>query len=127
MPHEIIGEILDGTDKDDLLLEWMKINRNHFALDEDVDAALVQKVLDEGYAPDLKDDEIEQLGRDPFLIAYALAAAERTVVTTETPRPSKKRHNRKLPDVCDTFSVPWLDASKFIRVLNFSTAWKNNI
>jgi hypothetical protein len=42
-------------------------------LDESVDATLVQRVVRDGYAPDLADDEIEKIGRDPFLIAYALA------------------------------------------------------
>jgi hypothetical protein len=38
-----------------------------------VDLTLVRKVVAKGYAPDLKDDEIDELGRDPFIIAYALA------------------------------------------------------
>ena len=40
------------------------------------------KVVSAGYAPDLTDDEVEKIGRDPFLIAYALAdPPERCVVT----------------------------------------------
>ena len=30
------------------------------------------RLTEEGYAPDLTDVEIEEIGRDPFLIAYAL-------------------------------------------------------
>jgi hypothetical protein len=38
-------------------------------LDEAVEVALVQQVVSAGYAPNLSDDEIEKIGRDPFLIA----------------------------------------------------------
>jgi hypothetical protein len=70
-------------------------------LEEDVDANLVANVINKGYAPDLTDDEVLQIGRDPFLIAYALASpANRCVVTTEASAPSKQRQNRRIPDVC---------------------------
>ena len=53
--------------------------------------ALVQHVLVTGYGNDLTDVEIEEIGRDPFLIAYALAnPSERIVVTTEISRPSER-------------------------------------
>ena len=42
-------------------------------LGEDVDSTLVQAVVAEGYGDDLNDHEFEVVGRDPFLIAYALA------------------------------------------------------
>jgi len=41
----------------------------------------VQHVLEHGYAPDLNDVEIEEIGKDPFLIAAALAGPDRAVVT----------------------------------------------
>jgi hypothetical protein len=45
-----------------------------------------------------RDDEVEKVGRDPFLIAYALAdLAVRTVVTTEVSRPSGQRANDSWP------------------------------
>src|SRR5271157_6228732 len=91
LPVEILEEILAGRKKDDLLLDWMKEKENQDALklDEAVDAALVQKVVFDGYAPDLTDDELEEIGRDPFLIAYCMAAPDRCVVTTEASKPSK--------------------------------------
>ena len=109
LPVEILEEILAGRKKDDLLLAWMKEKENQDALklDEAVDAALVQKVVFDGYAPDLTDDELEEIGRDPFLIAYCMAAPDRCVVTTEASKPSKKRQNRRIPDVCDCLSVAW--------------------
>lgn len=82
---EIFEEVRDGP-KDaekDLLFAWLQddANKKAMLLDEKVDPGLVQKVIAEGYAPDLTDDEVEQIGRDPFLIAYALGAKERCVVT----------------------------------------------
>jgi hypothetical protein len=42
----------------------------------------LNEVLAAGYAPDLNDSEIEEIGQDPFLIAYALAnPGDRTIVT----------------------------------------------
>ena len=65
-----------------------------------VDAGIVRQVIDDGYAPDLNDIEIETVGRDPFLVAYALKdTAARCVVTTEVSAPKRLRANRKIPDV----------------------------
>jgi hypothetical protein len=86
IPREIMEEIKGGRKDNDLLLDWLNDQDIEAALllDEVVDASLVQQVVTEGYAPDLHDDEVEKIGRDPFLIAYALAdSANRTVVTTE--------------------------------------------
>ena len=81
-------------------------------LDEEVDVALVQDVITIGYANDLTDSDAEQIGRDPFLIAYALAQpADRCVVTVEGPKPSKKRQNRHIPDVCGGLGVRCMDHS----------------
>lgn len=61
---------------------------------------LVSRVINEGYCPDPTDQEIEAMGRDPFLLAYALAdPLNHTIVTTEVSKPSKRRANRKVPDV----------------------------
>jgi hypothetical protein len=93
-------------------------------LDEAVDPAQVQLVVANGYAPDLTDTQIEEIGRDPFLIAYALAGTERCVVTTEVSSPAKKRQNRKVPDVCGTFGVLCHNPFHVYRTLGFRTAWK---
>lgn len=81
-------------------------------------------MVKDGYANDLTDDEVEKIGRDPFLISYALGEAKRCIVTTEISKPSRKRHNRHIPDVCATLKVnccgPW-DLNK---KLGFKTGWK---
>jgi len=119
LPIEILEEITDGGPDEDPLQEWLRDEANRLAilLDDEVDQHLVQRVL--------TDFEIEQIGRDPFLIAYALAnPAERSVVTTEVSAPRKTRQNRKIPDVCDTLGIAWCDTFTMLRELRFSTAWR---
>lgn len=123
MPIEIFEEVKDG--KDDLA-EWMKEsnNKNALLLDEDVNEKFVQKIISEGYANDLKDDEIIKIGRDPFLIAYALVAPnQRVIVTTEYSKPKQQRANRHLPDVCQTMGVNCINSFEFLRRLDFKTTW----
>lgn len=126
LPLEIMEEILAGKKNDDLLLEWIKDAEHKAALllDEAVDGDMVNSVVEAGYADDLTDDQLEEIGRDPFLVAYALSGNKRCVVTTEVSAPSKKRQNRKLPDVCMTFGVAWCNPFKVNRELGFKTGWK---
>jgi hypothetical protein len=94
-------------------------------LEEAVDAALVQQVVSIGYAADLTDDEVEKIGRDPFLIAYALSnPPDRCVVTTEVSRPSAQRQNRKIPDVCRAVNVQCCGPFTLNRNLGFHTGWR---
>ena len=123
IPLEMYEEVLAGQ-KDDLTV-WLKQNRVALLLDEKVDRRLVAQVTDAGYAADLKDVEVERLGRDPFLIAYALADPDRrTVVTTEVSRPSKRRANRHIPDVCEDLKVHHCNTYEFIKALDFTTGWR---
>lgn len=106
---------------------WLRRDaiRDALVLDEVVDASLVAHVVSEGYAPDLTDEEVVKLGRDPFLIAYGLASiADRCIVTTEVSKPSRTRANRRVPDVCRHFGIRPCDAFAFFRALNFSTGWR---
>ncbi|MFX3657620.1 MAG: DUF4411 family protein [bacterium] len=125
VPIEVYEEIKEG--KQDALALWAREAETEEALklDEDVDIDLVRRVSDEGYAPDLTDVEVEKIGRDPFLIAYALIDVEqRVVVTTETSQPRKERANRKVPDVCRQFRVTSINAYQFGHQLDFRTDWK---
>jgi hypothetical protein len=129
MPLEVFEEVKDGsTDEEkDHLYAWISEDKHKLALvlDEEVDQDLVADVVSTGYAPDRTDQELEQIGRDPFLIAYALAAKdERVVVTTEASASKKQRQNRKIPDVCATFGVSCCDPFAMLKALKFSTAWK---
>ena len=124
IPLEMYEEILAGRDDD--LTRWLKDNRDALLLDENVDATLVARVMDRGYAPDLTDEEVERVGRDPFLIAYAFRnPAQRTVVTTEVSKPKKQRANRHIPDVCDDLHVLNCNTYQFIEALDFTTGRRN--
>ena len=127
IPREVMDEIKAGRKNHDLLLDWIcdPEIESVLLLDEIVNVALVQQVVALGYAPDLRDDEVEKIGRDPFLIAYALAdSTNRTVVTTEVSRPSTQRANRKVPDVCDAVGAKHCGPFALNRVLGFRTNWK---
>jgi hypothetical protein len=102
VPLEVTEEVLAGHKENDPLLDWISRDDNVtiLLLKEDVDPVLVKQVVATGSAADLTDGEVEKIGRDPFLIAYALAnPAGRCVVTTEVSRPAAQRQNRKIPDV----------------------------
>jgi hypothetical protein len=123
MPIEIFEEIAEG--KDDLAM-WARRDevKEAIVLAEEVDPALVARVLDQGYAEDLTDDEVEKIGRDPFLIAHALVSPQdRCVVTTEASKPSSQRANRHVPDVCSQFGLTCVDTFELVRQLDFRTGW----
>ena len=126
IPVEVYEEIRDG--KDDLA-NWAKQDQISTALlfQEEADVSLVPYATDHGYASDLTDDEVVKIGRDPFLIAYALKDKEsRCVVTTEVSKPRRKRANRHLPDVCADLGVVCCNTFEFLRALNFSTRWNSS-
>ena len=128
IPLEVMEEIKEGRKDGDLLIDWILQDANYDALlfQEAVDAALVQHVVANGYAPDLTDDEVDKLGRDPFLIAHALVNANRRcVVTTEVSRPSAQRQNRKIPDVCRALNVLCYGPFVLNRHLEFHTGWES--
>lgn len=127
VPVEVWEEIKEGTDE---LAQWIKKDevRNDLLLDEPADVTLVSRAAEEGYVDDLTDDEVLKLGRDPFLVAYALVdPANRCVVTTEVSKPSKTRANRKLPDVCRSFGISSYNTFDLTRRLDFSTDWETRV
>ena len=129
LPVEIFEEIKDGPKEAerDLLYAWIQRPDVLAALvlREAVRLDLVQRVVVTAYAPDLNDAEVDQIGRDPFLIAYGLVdPAGRTIVTAEAPRPGKLRAKRKVPDACGDVGVAWCGPFDFYRRLGFRTQWK---
>ena len=128
VPQEFYEEVifpLPHKDRPDPLVEWLKASKNELVLDEEAAVELVARVTEQGYASDLTDVEIEKIGRDPFLVAYALVDKQnRCVVTTEHPKPSKTRANRKLPDVSHAFNVQCINTFALIQELDFRTGWR---
>jgi hypothetical protein len=117
--YEIYGEIAVSTGP---LHDWLTDAAISKAMlfDQKIDPANLNLVLTQGYASDLNDSEIEEIGQDPFLIGYALAdVANFTVVTKEVSAPSKQRANRRVPDVCKTFGIRSINDFELYRELNF--------
>jgi len=110
------GELVDLLNEPD--------TRDALLLLEDIDPAVVADTTLNGYG-NLDENEIEQVGRDPFLIAYGRAdLGARTVVTFEVSKPGKQRANRKVPDVCRAFGVPCCNLFDMIGALDFTTDWR---
>ncbi len=130
VPIEIYEEFEEARNPDgnrDELSEWAALPevREALLLPEEVDPRIVGEVIDAGYANDLTDDEIEKIGRDPFLIAYALLdVTARTIVSTEVSKPSRKRANRRVPDVCRDLGIRCINNFTLLKELDFKTGWR---
>ena len=124
IPEEIYEEVvLPRPTRTDTLVDWLRDHRDDLVLDEPVSMDLIAHATEEGYADDLTDQEIEKIGCDPFLIAYALVNPQnRCVVTSEQSRPSRTRANRHLPDVGRHFNLRCIDTFALIQELDFRTS-----
>ena len=115
VPKEIYDEIMN-----DDLKNWLQENKDALLLDEM--PVMVDSVMERGYAADLTDVEIEKIGADAFLIAYAFVDPRcRCVVTTEHKKPTRTGANRHIPDVCTDLDIRCIDTFELIRVLDFRT------
>ena len=119
IPLEIYDEVAPSSG---MLPEWLRQSevRAALVLQETANMTLVRRVLEVGYAPDLDDVEIEEIGKDPFLVAAALSAPGRFVVTREVSKRTQIRAKRKLPDVCEALGVPSMNDFALYRKLAFS-------
>ncbi len=77
IPIEVYEEFSDTKDKDgekDELATWAEHIeiRNSLLLDEEAEQDLVARITYGGYVANPTDDELEKIGRDPFLLSYAL-------------------------------------------------------
>lgn len=128
IPLEIIDEIKGGTKAQHA--NWAKSRdiRELIVLREEFDVDLLNRVLDGGYGPDLDEIELEKVGKDPFLIAYGLRdPVNRTVVSNEIPKPSARRKNRKVPDVCADMGVRCCNVYELLHSLDFRTNWRDSV
>lgn len=117
--EEVFDEFMGGRDN---LAEWLRQDmvKQSLLFSEPIHVSLVRRVLSDGYAPDLNDLELEQIGQDPFLIAHALSdRTSRIVVTLEVSKPGRTRANRHVPDVCRTLGVRCVDPFAMASDLDF--------
>ena len=120
--HENFDEIAIGNKKDDPLVSWItqKEIAIAVALDEEVDVKLLAEVIAKGYATDLSEVELIEVGKDPFLIAYALKDPKnRCVVSFETSKTTQKRAKSKIPDVCKILGVRCVTIFEMLDELDF--------
>jgi len=129
IPVEVYEEFADTKDKDgnkDALATWAYQVEVKEALlfEEEAEQDLVARITYGGYLNNPTDDELEEIGRDPFLISYALKDHQnRSIVTTENSKPSRMGANRHIPDVCNSFGIRCINNFELIREINFSTSW----
>jgi|SRR6056297_3413575 len=122
MPWEIHEEFTG----DGLHVQWInEVDvKAALILDEEVSGELVQKVINDGYqGTESAFDDIEhtKYGKDPFLAAYALVDPKnRTVVTRERSKRTKRLGSTRLPDACDDLDIGWIDDFGLYRELNFT-------
>lgn len=124
VPIEIFDEVKDGTDE---LASWIKEKQVKEALlfDREADPVFVARAVEVGYAPDLTDDEVLKLGRDPFLLGYAMIAPDdHCIVTTEVSKPTKTRANKHLPDAANSLGIKTCNTFQLTRSLDFRTNWR---
>ena len=81
IPVEVYEEFSDTKDKDgkkDALAEWAEqIDvKNALLFGEEAEQDLVARITYGGYVANPTDDELEKIGRDPFLLSYALKNPE---------------------------------------------------
>jgi hypothetical protein len=119
MPRVIFDEV---TPPPGPFADWVgqRSIRDRMVLAETIPISRVRHVLEHGYAPDLTDVEIDEIGKDPFLVAAAMGGQDRVVVTVEVSAPKKQRQNRKLPDVCKMFDIRSMNPFELYRILKFT-------
>ena len=103
--------------------------RRALTLQEEVDAAQVTTVLAQAYGgASPTEADLEVMGQDPFLVAYALVdRLRRTVVTCEVSRPTRVGPKRKVPDACGDVGVQAIGPFDFFRRLDFAVDWRERL
>lgn len=122
VPVEAFEEVTDGKGQ---LVRWIKEHKAVLVEETELEAGPVSRVVEDGYAPDLTEDELEKLKADPFIVAYGVALPKQvTVVTMERSKPKRQRANRHIPDVCGDLGIPCIDTYELLRRLDFRTDWR---
>ena len=123
IPREMYDEITEGHDD---LCQWISSPNisQDIVFSEKLDRSLYNEVIEIGYGLPLDAPEIEEkVGKDPFLIAYALKGRligeSRIVVSNEVSKSRKTGANRKVPDVCNDLEIECITDIECYRTLGF--------
>ncbi len=140
MPFEMLAEVKAGQPNrnkeldDDKLLLWLKSENREKDLRyiESPNREFVNKVFKNGYElAHPTEDELRKIGKDPLLIAYAMAVPNSCIVTLENKQvnttDAMKKHKRSIPFVCRKLNIRSINTFELIRELKFSTARRQHV
>jgi len=133
IPLEIYDEMEEGgrPRPGDLFLPFLRRAevKRALILREEVIPDNVTTVLTLGYGGPAPDDQaLEEMGKDPFLIAYALTDVRgRCVVTAEISRRTQTGARAKIPDACQDVGVRSIGPYDFYKELNFTIDWRERL
>ncbi len=121
IPQEIYDEIKPR--EKDPFYTWITDTgtKNALILKEAVNGIFLNHVLENGYSlTNPSDTDMENITNDGFLIAYALNNPARTIVTNEVSNTNATGVNSKIPDVCNTLGIAWMNDSTALHQLGFT-------
>jgi len=130
---EIFEEVAGGGQPrdGDLLLPFLRRAdvKRALLLGEEPNPDLVTHVLSHAYGGPLPSEaDLETMGQDPFLVAYALVdTRQRCVVTCEVSKPSRVGPRRHVPNACGDVGVRALSPFDFFRELDFTVDWRDRL
>lgn len=104
---EISNKTTPKDNRDELSLWSVSEKFSHsLLLDEEVDREKVAQIIYGGYESQPTEDDLEKMGKDPYLLAYGLVDTnDRVIVTVERSKPTRKGANKKIPDVAKEFGI----------------------
>ncbi len=126
MPQEIYDELLK---QDDDFKDWVKNIKDDILVDSIDYDTKVGEVLECYGGVNLTPSDLQQIGADPYLVACALDLGA-TVITEEISKTTQKGVKRKIPDVCETLGIDWVNTGGnqkgpgIIDILDFKVNWK---
>ena len=106
-----VSRELDG--QEDILASWVKNNKNVFQIPTASEFALVGNIFQVPHFQGLIRKQERLQGKpvaDPFVIAKAGCIEDGCVVTTE----KWKKNASQIPNVCDHFSIPYMNLEEFM-------------
>lgn len=117
--EEVFKEI---QEKDDALLAWVKLNKDVFV--RSINTTVEEKLKSIYSIPEnrrLADSSKNRSRADPWVIAHAMA--EKAIVVTKEIKDAKGK-KIKIPDVCESMKVPYINDFEFIHQIGIEFSAK---